>query len=144
MLLRTPLQDAKTCPVQCPESATKPAIALTDVQCRLTVLFVSVAAAADPQDCTNGQIVGTLVAALGGQDTSVVVSPSTMEVRVALLPDGLGAEAAASADRAGAAAGAPVGELATILIPLAGVKQPKGLMIVGCSPMAMFLIHVKV
>lgn len=46
----------------------------------------------------------------------------------ASLPEGPGAEAAAEvADRAGAEAGAPVGTLATTLIPVAGVTQPKGL-----------------
>ena len=90
----------------------------------LTVLLVNSVA---PHDDTNGQMVGTLVAAAAGHITYAVMFPSTMEVK-ASLPDGLGAEAAAAvADRAGAEAGAPVGVVATRLIPVAGVVQPRGL-----------------
>lgn len=107
----------------------------------LTVLLVNSVA---PHDDTNGQMVGTLVAAAAGHNTYAVMLPSTMEVNASLLPDGLGAEAAAAvADKAGAEAGAPVGVLATTLIPVAGVVQPRGLWIVGTSPVAMFLIQVK-
>jgi len=69
--------------------------------------------------------------------------PSTIETK-SELPDGPGAAAAAEvADKAGAEAGAPVGELATTVMPVAGVVQPSALWIVGTSPLAMFLIHVK-
>lgn len=87
------------------------------------LLVISVA----PQEDTNGQIVGTSSAAATGHNTYAVVLPSTISVSTS-LPEGLGAEAAAeTADRAGAEAGAPVGELATTLIPVAGVVQPRGL-----------------
>lgn len=96
-----------------------------------------------PQEETNGQMVGTSSAAATGQITYAVVLPSTISVS-ASLPEGPGAEAAAEiADRAGAEAGAPVGSLATTLIPVAGVVQPRGLWIVGTSPVARFLIQVK-
>jgi hypothetical protein len=87
------------------------------------LLVISVA----PQEDTNGQIVGTSSAAATGHITYAVVLPSTIMVS-ASLPEGPGAEAAAEvADRAGAEAGAPVGALATTLIPVAGVTQPRGL-----------------
>ena len=96
--------------------------------------FVKVTDDVSPQAFTKGQMVGTFLAALAGQDTKVVVLPSTTDVKVS--PE--------VADRAGAAAGAPVGELATTLIPLAGVVQLKGVTNVGCSFVARFLSQVAV
>ena len=93
------------------------------------MLFVSVAAGVEPpHDLTYGQMVGTFRAGVAGHEIRVVVFPSTTDVSVALLlPEGPGAGAAEEAARAGAAAGAPVGALATTLMPAAGVRQPKGL-----------------
>lgn len=102
---------------------------------KLTVLFVNVAADVAEHSLTKGQIVDTFLAAVAGQDTSVVVLPSITDVSVA---EGL------VADRDGAAAGAPVGLLATTVTPEAGVVQLKGVTNTGCSPAAMFLSHVKV
>ena len=92
----------------------------------LTVPLVNVAGAAPPQGCTKGHIVGGATAAAAGQDTNVVLLPSTIVASIALMPEGLGAAAEAD-DKAGASAGAPVGELAMTLMPVAGVRQPRGL-----------------
>ena len=92
----------------------------------LTVPLIRVAGVAPLHGCTNGHIVGGLTAAVAGQDTKVVVLPSTTVANMGLMPEGLGA-AAEAADKAGASAGAPVGELATTLMPVAGVRQPRGL-----------------
>lgn len=92
---------------------------------KLTVLFVSVAGVAPLHGWTNGHMVGGSTAAAAGQDTKVVVLPSTMVANIGLMPEGLGAAAEAD-DKAGASAGAPVGELATTLMPVAGVRQPRG------------------
>lgn len=114
------------------------------------MLLVSVAGAAPRQGCTNGHIVGASTAAVAGQDTIVVVLPSTMVASLGLAPAGLGAAAKAeetASEGLGAAEekpseGAPVGELATTLMPVAGVRQPRALCITGASPSAMFLIHL--
>lgn len=82
-------------------------------------------------------MVGGSTAAAAGQDTTVVVVPSTMVAKMGLMPEGLGAAAEAD-DKAGA----PVGELAATLMPVAGVRQPRGLWITAASPSAMFLNHV--
>ena len=89
-----------------------------------------------PHGFTKGQIVGTFLAAVAGQDTKVVVLPSTTEVK---KPE---RDADNDGAAAGAAAGAPVGELATTLIPLAGVVQLRGVTNVGCSFVARFLSQV--
>lgn len=99
-----------------------------------TVLLVKVTDEVSPHAFTKGHIVGTFLAAVAGQDTKVVVLPSTTEVNEP--PDD------ADSDVDGAAAGAPVGELATTVIPLAGVVQLKGVTNVGCSFVARFLSQV--
>ena len=96
------------------------------------MLLVKVTDEVSPHAFTKGQIVGTFLAAVAGQDTKVVVLPSTTDVK----------EPEDDADSEGAAAGAPVGELATTLIPLAGVVQLKGVTNVGCSLVARFLSQV--
>lgn len=88
--------------------------------------MVNVAGGALPQDCTKGHMVGGVSAAAAGQDTKVVLLPSTMVASIGLMPEGLGAAAEAD-DKADASAGAPVGELARTLMPVAGVRQPRGL-----------------
>lgn len=90
------------------------------------MLFVSVAGEAPPQGCTNGQMVGGSTAAVAGQDTKVVVVPSTMVAILGPMPEGLGAAAEAD-NKAGACVGAPLGELAAMVMPVAGVKHPRGL-----------------
>ena len=90
------------------------------------MLFVKVAGSAPLHACTNGHIVGAFTAAAAGQETKVVVLPSTMVASVGLAPEGLGAAAEAD-DKAGAAVGAPVGELARTLMPVAGVRHPRAL-----------------
>ena len=90
------------------------------------MLLVRVAGRAPPQACTKGHIAGGATAAAAGQDTRVVVLPSTIVASEPPAPEELGA-AAEAADRAGAWAGAPAGELARTLMPEAGVRQPRGL-----------------
>ena len=83
------------------------------------------------------------MAAVAGQDTRVVVVPLTMVASLGLAPEGLGAAADAAAEaEENASEGMPVGELATTLMPVAGVGQPRALWITGASPSAMFLIHL--
>lgn len=98
-----------------------------------TVLFIKVTDEVSPHAFTKGQMVGTFLAAVAGHEIEVVVFPSTTVVKKP-PPD--------VADNDGAGAGAPVGELATTVMPLEGVVQLRGVTNVGCSLVARFLSQV--